>query len=182
MPLYIFDHGVAARPPMPSFCETVEGIEAESYRESWRVEYALKETEGLVSFLETLTGKTLSEVKLREVMERSNEQFDYIGKVLDLCATAPSVPMGLGDHIANLITTQFYRGHEFGLAQAKRLYEEVKERVDKGKAVCENERVRLMQFGPPLWFTPGFYDVMISFSKYCIVIDFIFRFQLKRIP
>ena len=159
VPLYIWDQTIACEPPEAgSWCTTPEDIEAESHRESWRVDYALKETEGLVSFLETLTGKTLSETRLRKVMERSNEQFDYIGKVLDLCAAAPAVPMGIGDHFANLITTQFYRGHEFGLAQAKRLYEEVKERVEKGITICDHERVRLMQFGVPIWFSPGFYD------------------------
>jgi len=159
VPLYLWDRTFAVEPPKDNaFYQTPGDYEAESYRETWRVDYAVKETEGLISFLETLTGKTLREVKLREVMERSNEQFDYIRRVLDLCATAPAVPMGIGDHMANLITTQFYRGHEFGLAQAKRLYDEVKERVDQGMTVCEHERVRLMQFGVPIWFSPGFYD------------------------
>jgi len=159
VPLYLWDRTFPVEPPKDNaLYQTPDDYEAESYRETWRVDYAVKETEGLISFLETLTGKTLSEVKLREVMERSNEQFDFIRRVLDLCAAAPAVPMGIGDHMANLITTQFYRGHEFGLAQARRLYEEVKERVDKGMTVCENERVRLMQFGVPIWFSPGFYD------------------------
>ena len=157
VPLYIWDHTMIAAPPASSFWETVENIEAYSYQESWRLDYALKETEGLISFLETITGRTLNEANLREVMERSNEQFDYIGNAMDLCARVPS-PISMGDHLANLISTQFFRGHEFGLAHAKRLYEEVKERVDKGLVACENEKIRLMYMLVPNWFSPGFYN------------------------
>jgi len=157
VPLYIWDHTMIAEPPTNSFWETVENIEAYSYQENWRLDYAIKETEGLISFLETLTGRALSEVKLREVMEQSNEQFDYIGKAMDLCARVPS-PISMGDHMSNLISTQFFRGHEFGLAQAKRLYEEVRERVDKGLVACENEKIRLMYMLVPNWFSPGFYN------------------------
>jgi benzoyl-CoA reductase/2-hydroxyglutaryl-CoA dehydratase subunit BcrC/BadD/HgdB len=137
----------------------------------------LQETEGLISFLETITGKTLSERKLREVMEKSNEQFDYIGKAMDLCAQVPS-PISMGDHMANLIATQFFRGHEFGLDQAKRLYAEVKERADDGLASCENERVRLMYILVPNWFTPGFYNAFEE--KYGAV--FVWMMYLTIIP
>jgi benzoyl-CoA reductase subunit B len=157
VPLYIWDHTMIEDPPRESFWETQENIESYSYKEDWRLDYALKETEGLISFLETVTGRTLSETKLREVMERSNEQFDYIGKAMDLCAGVPA-PISAGDHMANALSSQFFRGHEFGLAHAKRIYAEVKERVDSGHAACENERIRLMYMWVPNWFTPGFYN------------------------
>jgi benzoyl-CoA reductase/2-hydroxyglutaryl-CoA dehydratase subunit BcrC/BadD/HgdB len=179
VPLYIWDRTMIAAPPHPSdsFCETVEDIEAESYKEPWRIDYGIKETEGLIAFLETVTGKSLSESKLREVMERSNEQFDYVGKTMDLCANVPS-PIGMGDHLANLLGTQFFRGHEFGLAQAKRVYEEVKDRVDKGLVACENERVRLGYLLVPNWYTPGFYD---SFEeKYGAVFVWMMYFTIAR--
>ena len=154
-PLYLWDHTMIETPPEPGFWDSVESVEAYSYREPWRLDYAVKETEGLIAFLETHTGRTLSMAKLREVMERSNEQFDYIQKAMDLAAMVPT-PMGPGDHMSNLLSTQFFRGHEFGLAQAKRIYEELKERVDRGEAACENEKIRLMYLWVPNWFTPGF--------------------------
>jgi benzoyl-CoA reductase subunit B len=177
VPYYVYDHTMPSDPPVTSFCETPEDVEAEAHREFWRVDYALKETEGLISFLETLTGKTLSEAKLRETMERSNEQFDYFRKIIDLCATIPA-PISMGDHMSNLIATQFYRGHEFGLEHAKMLYEEIKERVDKGLAACENERIRLMHLGVPNWFSPGFYN---SFEeKYGAVFAFMGYFPITQ--
>jgi benzoyl-CoA reductase/2-hydroxyglutaryl-CoA dehydratase subunit BcrC/BadD/HgdB len=157
VPFYVWDHTMPSEPPRGNFCNTVEDIEAESYREPWRVDYAVKETEGFLNFIETHSGRQLSQTKLREVMERSNLQFDYIGKTLELCNTVPC-PLDMGDHLANLISTQFLRGHEVGLEQAKRIYEETKERVDKGFAACDNEKLRLMHVVVPNWFTPGFYD------------------------
>jgi benzoyl-CoA reductase/2-hydroxyglutaryl-CoA dehydratase subunit BcrC/BadD/HgdB len=155
VPLYLWDHTMIDTPAEQGFWDSPGGIEAYSYQEPWRLDYAVKETEGLISFLETITGKSLSEAKLREVMERSNEQFDYIQKAMDLAALVPT-PMGPGDHMANLLTTQFFRGHEFGLAQAKRIYEELKERVDRGEAAYDKEKIRLMYLWVPNWFTPGF--------------------------
>jgi benzoyl-CoA reductase/2-hydroxyglutaryl-CoA dehydratase subunit BcrC/BadD/HgdB len=157
VPFYFWDRGMIATPPVHDVWEKADDFEVHTYKESWSVDYAVKETEGFINFLEALTGKHLKKAKLREAMERSNEQFEIIGEVMDLAARVPT-PMRMGDHMANLISTQFYRGHEFGLAQAKRLYEEVKERVDKEVPAYKNERIRLMFSGVPNWFTPGFYD------------------------
>ncbi|MBI5444935.1 MAG: 2-hydroxyacyl-CoA dehydratase, partial [Deltaproteobacteria bacterium] len=177
VPLYLWDHTMISEPPDRTFWESVENIEAYSYQEPWRLEYALKETEGLVSFLETVTGRTLSTSSLRAVMERSNEQFDYMGRAMELAARVPT-PMGMGDHLANLLSTQFFRGHEFGLAQAKRLYEELRSRVDRGIAAYENERLRLMYLLVPNWFTPGFYDYF--HDRYGAV--FVYMMYLTVIP
>ena len=157
VPLYLWDHTMVAEPPEKPIWGSVEDIEAYSYKEDWRLDYAVKENEGLISFLETVTGRNLREKKLREVMERSNEQFETIQKAMDLAARVPT-PMGMGDHMANLIYTQFFRGHEWGLAQAKRLHDELKERVEQGIAAYDNEQIRLMYLWVPNWFTPGFYD------------------------
>jgi len=170
VPLYFYDQTAMAEPAPGPIWHSIEEIEKDSYREDWRLDYAVKETEGLISFLETVTGKSLSEARLREAMERSNEQFDYIQEAMDLVAMPPT-RMSLGDHMAHALSTQFFRGHEFGLEQAKRLYKEVKERVDKGIAVCENERLRIMHAWVPNWFTPGFYDYFQK--KYGAVISWL---------
>jgi benzoyl-CoA reductase subunit B len=178
VPLYIWEKTMIAEPPdVSSFCETEEDIEKEAYREGWRVDFAVRETEGLISFLETVTGRTLSQARLREVMERSNEQFDYIGKTMDLCARVPA-PISIADHIPNLITTQFFRGHEFGLTHARMLYEEVKDRVDRGLAACEKERIRLAYLLVPNWFTPGFYNAFEE--KYGAVFVWMLYFTIPR--
>jgi len=157
VPLYTYDDTMIATLPKNNVWETVDQLDAYNWVEDWRIDYGVKQIEGLIRFLESVTGKTLSMRRLKEVMEKSDEQFDLIGKTMDLAARVPT-PMRMGDHMANLISTQFFRGHDFGLAQAQRLYDEVKERVDKGIAAYDNEKVRLMFTGVPNWFTPGFYD------------------------
>ncbi|MBI5441026.1 MAG: 2-hydroxyacyl-CoA dehydratase [Deltaproteobacteria bacterium] len=177
VPFYVWDHTMPAEPPAPTWCETPDDVEAESVREPWRVDYAVQETEGLIAFLETVTGKSFSEAQLRRAMEMSNEQFDYIGKLLDLCARVPA-PISSGDHMANLISTQFYRGSEFGLAHAKAMYLETKERVEKGLVACENEKIRLMQMVVPTWYSPGFYNAFEE--KYGAVFVWIVYFTITQ--
>ncbi|OPY75783.1 MAG: R-phenyllactate dehydratase subunit alpha precursor [Syntrophorhabdus sp. PtaU1.Bin058] len=162
VPLYIYYHTMIADPPpkglwQKAFLEKNDIIEKYSYQEEWRLDYAIKETENLISFLETVTGRSLCSKKLKEVMDRSTEQFDYIAKAMELAAPAPAI-MGMGDHMAHLIGTQFFRGHEFGLEVARMLYEELKERRQEGMAICDDERIRLMYLWVPNWFTPAFYD------------------------
>ena len=157
IPIYIWDHTMPSMPPPANCWETIDSIGKETYRESWRLDYAVKETEGLIAFLETISGKSLSEAKLRRALEMSNEQYEYVGKVLELTKRKPS-PIRVGDHWANMISTQFLRGHELGLDHARRLYEEVKWRVDNGIAGYDNEKIRLMHLWVPNWFSPGFYD------------------------
>ncbi|MBI5445723.1 MAG: 2-hydroxyacyl-CoA dehydratase [Deltaproteobacteria bacterium] len=157
IPIYIWDHTMPEAPPPRDCWADVETIEKENYREGWRLDYAVQEAEGLIAFLETISGKALSHAALRRAVELSNEQYEYIGRVLELTKRRPS-PIRVGDHWANCISTQFFRGHEFGLAHAKRLYEEVRWRADEGVAGYDNERIRLMHLWAPNWFSPGFYD------------------------
>lgn len=185
VPIYLFDRTVPFEPPKTVWCESRETIEAESYREGPRLDFQMRETESLISFLENISGKSLSEAKLREVMERSNLQFDYIDKVLDLTATKPC-PISITDHMPNVISTQFFRGHEMGLTQAKMIYEEVKERVDKGLAACPNERLRLMHMVVPSWYTPGFfnafeekYGAVFVWMVYFTIVQQLHRYDLR---
>lgn len=184
VPFYIWDHTVPYEPPKGIWCESLESIEEENLRETPRLNYAIKETEGMITFLETLTGRRLTEAKLRDVMETSNLQFDYIRKVLDLTATKPC-PISIADHMPNVVNTQFFRGHKQGMEHAKSLYEEVKERVDKGLAACENEQVRLMHMVVPSWFTPGFfnafeekYGAVFVWMVYFTIVQQLHRYKL----
>ena len=46
---------------------------------------------------------------------------------------------------------QWHRGTQWAVDAAKRLYEDVAERVDAGASLCPDERVRLMWIGRGLW-------------------------------
>jgi benzoyl-CoA reductase subunit B len=170
VPYYIWDQTMIKDPPTDPYWRSPEDMEAFHNREAWRLDYAVEETEGMITFLESVSGKTLSYAKLKETVNRAQEQYGYIEKAMDLAAQTPTT-MPFGDHMAALIGTQFFRGHEFGLAQAKRLYEELKDRRDKGITPFPNEKIRLMYIYVPNWFTPGFYDYF--YEKYGAVFSWL---------
>lgn len=149
VPLYVIDRTILTNSPARWW----ENPEIEPHR----LDQTVREFEGLISFLEVVTGRTYSETKLRETMERSNRTYEIYAQTIDLMKAVPS-PISITDRFPNIIATQFFRGTEWGLEHAKRFYQEMKQRVDSGQCVCENEKVRLMWVGLPPWFSPGFFN------------------------
>jgi benzoyl-CoA reductase/2-hydroxyglutaryl-CoA dehydratase subunit BcrC/BadD/HgdB len=153
VPLYVTEKSIHTTFPAQFWGERRE-IDAEL--ESYRLDFMVRELEGLVAFLETVSGKTLSESKLRQAMEYNNQMLEYYWKATDLgCGTVPC-PIGVADTMSSISSLVFFPGTEWGAEHAKVYYEEVKERADKGEAAVENEKVRIFFAGVPPWFSPGF--------------------------
>jgi hypothetical protein len=53
---------------------------------------------------------------------------------------------------------QWPRGTPWARDAARRVHDEVRERVDTGRAACDGERLRLMWIGRGLWYDMGFYQ------------------------
>ena len=53
---------------------------------------------------------------------------------------------------------QWHRGTQSAMNHKMIFYFEVKEKVDKGEAVCKDEKVRLMSIGRGLWHNTAFYQ------------------------
>lgn len=126
--------------------------------EKHRLDFMVEELKGLIRFLEQTTGKMFSETKLREVMDLINQQEEYYQKARDLIAKTKPAPVGITDTVPSVMIPQWQRGTKWAVESAKKFYEEVKDAVDKGIAVCPNERARLMWIGRGLWFNLGFYQ------------------------
>jgi benzoyl-CoA reductase/2-hydroxyglutaryl-CoA dehydratase subunit BcrC/BadD/HgdB len=126
--------------------------------EPHRLDLMVEELKALIRFLEVTTGKTFSHAKFVKVMELINRQEAYYKKTRDLIAETVPCPVGLPDQIASTMNSQWHRGTPWGLDHARRFYEEVKERVKKGEAACQNEKARLMWIGPGLWHNVPFYQ------------------------
>ncbi len=124
--------------------------------EPHRLDYRTEELKSLVKFLEVTTGKTLSETRLREVMEAVNQQQEYWRKARDLIATTRPAPVGVYDTLYTY-TAQWHRGTPEGRDIARVFYEEVKERVERGQAVCPGEKLRLQWVKTAYYTNPGFY-------------------------
>ncbi len=135
----------------------------EKCREQWDelipkhvLDLRVEEMRQLIRLLETETGKSFDPYHFREVMNLVNEQADYLRMTRDLIAHTSPCPVSLRDQFA-LMPMQWYRGMPEMRDLAKNLYEEVKERVDSGFAVCKNEKIRLMWTTAGLWSNTKFY-------------------------
>ncbi len=126
--------------------------------EPHRLDLMVEELKGLIRFLEMATGRTFSETRFRRVMDLVNEQEEYNRRTRDLIAETVPAPLSIADQIPSVMIPQWHRGTQWAVDAARGFYEEVKDLVEKGVAVCENERVRLMWLGTGLWFNLGFYQ------------------------
>jgi benzoyl-CoA reductase/2-hydroxyglutaryl-CoA dehydratase subunit BcrC/BadD/HgdB len=126
--------------------------------EPHRLDLRVEELKALIRFLELTTGKALNHAKLVEVMELVNEQEEYFKKTRDLIAETIPCPVSVSDQLPSTMIPQWHRGTTWGLNQAKMFYEEVKERVDRGEAACQKEKLRLMWIGAGLWHNTAFYQ------------------------
>lgn len=125
--------------------------------EPYRIDYEVEQLESLIKFLEVTTGKTCKRDRLMEVLQVSNEQQEYWRKARDLIAHTVPCPIGILDHLA-CYPLQWFRGTQDGLRLSKMFYEEIKERVDNGIAVCPEEKLRFRWVKTGIWTDPALYQ------------------------
>ena len=123
-----------------------------------RLDLMAGQIEEQIARLEALTGRTLDRARLVEVMNLVNEQEDYYRRTRDLIAKSYPAPVGIVDTMPATMVPQWHRGTVWARDAAKRLFEEVSERVEAGEAACPGERLRLMWVGRGLWSDTGFYQ------------------------
>jgi benzoyl-CoA reductase/2-hydroxyglutaryl-CoA dehydratase subunit BcrC/BadD/HgdB len=146
--------------PAPSYPRWWEKIENnwEEVIGSQALDLRVEELKALIRYLEITTGRTFSYKKFAEIMELENRQEEYFKKTRDLLAKVRPCPVGLPDQLATTMNLQWHRGTQWALDHAKMFYEEIKEKADKGEAVCKNEKIRLMWIGRGLWHNTAFYQ------------------------
>jgi len=116
---------------------------------------------GQIEFLEKQTGKKLDIDNLREIMKRSHQALTYWRDTLALRKAIPS-PMGSTDYFHAIIPQMYLVGDEDAVVFYREMYEEVKDRVERGVGVTENEKYRLIWFGLPPWFNMGIFNYLES--------------------
>ena len=123
-----------------------------------RLDLMARQIEAQIVQLEQLTGRTLDRARLVEVMNLVNEQEDYYRQTRNLIANTYPAPVGIVDTMPATMVPQWHRGTVWARDAAKRLFEEVSERIEAGEAACSGERLRLMWVGRGLWSDTGFYQ------------------------
>lgn len=120
-----------------------------------RIDYRVKAFEELTVYLEDRTGKTLNERKLRQAVQFSSEAWDYWGQVEDMRLSVPC-PVSSSEIFACVVSPLFFRGTQFAADHMRKMRDEVRQRVDEGTGVVDQEKYRLLWCGYPVWFNPGF--------------------------
>ena len=121
------------------------------------IEHNLAELRTVVEFLEQQTGKKFDvsrQNKLRERMWNAYQSSKIWHDVQDLRKAIPS-PMPSQDFWADMVIQQSYAGDRLAIDFYQELFNEVKERVDKGIGVIPHEKYRLMWGALPMWFNLG---------------------------
>lgn len=116
-----------------------------------RIDLLQDEIGELAAWLEERTGRKLDLGRLQRILELGNEQAEWNRRTRDLIAETRPTPITVNDSMPAVMVPQWHRGSEWAVSAARSLYEEVAERVDRGDAVCPDERVRLMWIGRGLW-------------------------------
>jgi len=122
-----------------------------------RIDLLVAEMHGLVELLEERTGRSLDLDRLAEIMRLGNEQAEWNRRTRDLIAATTPCPISVTDSIPAVMLPQWHRGTVWARDAARRLHDEVAERVAAGTALARPERARLMWVGRGLWFDLDFY-------------------------
>lgn len=116
-----------------------------------RIDVMLEQYKELVTVSERIAGKKLDIDRLREIVDRVNRQEEYFDEIRTIIATAPKLPVRLGEVMSQVMGIQWHRGTEWAETQARAFRDEVKARADAQDWVCPNETYRLMYVGQGLW-------------------------------
>jgi hypothetical protein len=137
-------------PPIPTWWE-MSRWQWEDLDRTFRIDVMLEQFKELVAAAEQIAGKCLDVDRLREIVDRVNQQEEYFDEVRTIIATAEKLPARLGEVMSQTMGIQWHRGTEWALNQARAFRDEVKLRADNHQWVCPNERYRLMYVGAGLW-------------------------------
>lgn len=130
----------------------------EDYEESYRIDFMEAQLRDLVAFAEKLAGRKMDWDRLREIVDRVNEQEMYFHRIREILAKSPKLPARLGEVMSQTMGIQWHRGTEWALAQARAFHDEVKARADNEQWVCPNEKYRFMYVGSGLWQKLDFFN------------------------
>jgi hypothetical protein len=136
-------------------------------RSDWRAVYdpdrialLVAEMRDLIGLLEQRTGRRFDEARLHHLMERVNEQEDYLWQAAQAIGETRPCPVSIAEQMPNTMIPQWHRGSDWAVAHARRFRDEVLDRIGQGLGASTNERIRLMWIGAGLWHDPGFYQAL----------------------
>jgi benzoyl-CoA reductase/2-hydroxyglutaryl-CoA dehydratase subunit BcrC/BadD/HgdB len=131
-------------------------VDVPYYHNDETVLHVAAQLKRLIPFLEQHTGRTLDYDRLREVCELSNEMTETIWEWLEW---RKHVPLTQSSKLVafTLVLQILFTGTREGLAVAKGLLREARERTERGERFFE-EKVRAIWYQDPVWTDMQIYD------------------------
>lgn len=155
-PLFLFS-APAVPDPIPEWWKLARHDWERLYG-SDRLDLMVAEMNALVGKLEDICGRSFDWPRFADYLVAINAQEEIFAEVSDMLAGAPRAPVRINDQIPNVMIPQWHRGSRWAIDHARAFRDEVAERIEANRAVCHNERIRMMWIGAGLWFDTDFYS------------------------
>ncbi|WP_456469148.1 2-hydroxyacyl-CoA dehydratase subunit D [Archaeoglobus sp.] len=134
------------------------------------VRYVHDQLYEFVDFVERVTGRELSDSKLRETLAKSVEGVNAYADVLHMAKHKPS-PLTCFDAFINMAPIVCLRGIEYPIEFYTEMKRELMERVERGEGAVENEEVRLLWDNIPVWYRLRWFAEFFAERDACLVAD-----------
>jgi benzoyl-CoA reductase subunit B len=132
----------------------------EEVYEAGRIDLLASEIRALIALLERKTQRRFDPDRLTALMERINEQEQYLAEAAEIAGSARPCPVSIIDQMTNTMIPQWHRGSDWAVSHARRFRDTVAECAREGIGVAQNERIRLMWIGAGLWHDTSFYRTL----------------------
>lgn len=128
------------------------------------VRYMADELRGLIAFLEEQMGRKMDYDRLMSIVRQVEETRWWWREAYELRKNVPC-PMSTQDHFVLFVPHHMMLTDSFTLEFYKGLYDELKERVDTGTGVIDDERYRLLWgVGLPPWHSMYILDEFLRYG------------------
>lgn len=140
------------------------------YDRPYAVDYVAEQLEDVMEKIAKSCGREFNINKLKETIENSNQARDYYVKVNELRKNIPTPMLG-GEAIDYAIILAHTFGSREMVEICKTLYEELKERVDRGICSLDEERHRILWRHLRPYYTNAVFEYLEMVHKAAVVFE-----------
>jgi benzoyl-CoA reductase/2-hydroxyglutaryl-CoA dehydratase subunit BcrC/BadD/HgdB len=159
VPTFVFEDHLAPPPEADFWDEKIS---------SRFINFHTKQFKEMVDFLEQATCKKMDWDRLGQIMEYAVETRRLSYEIHQMRKAVPS-PMATEDHMACILPFRILTGTKEALDFARKLYQEIRYRVDNKIGAIPNEKYRLMWEGTASWHGMEIYNYLESLGAVCAV-------------
>jgi len=131
-------------------------------------DYIVSQYKKLIKFLEEQTGKKFDIDKLRERVKVSDDMAKY-WEECQIYRKASPCPAGAEDMCSNVAFIITMAGNPMAVDFYKKLAAEMKEKVEKGEGVLQNEKHRLIIDNIPPWYSLGLFNYFYKYDSIAVM-------------